>query len=262
MRPPRSVSVILQTDGALDTQQFRVPLWLLRLSVGLVVALAVLLLLGLAFVGPITRQASRVPGLEREVERLRVDNARVRELAVALDSLELRYTQVRQMVGADLVPDPLALRSTLPLAPAVEARLPGARALPVGPTAPTRWPLDERGYLTRGQSGPGAADESHSGLDIAVPVGTLVRASGGGTVVQAGEDAAYGLFVLLRHPDGHESMYGHLSRIVVREGDRVNQGEVIARSGNTGQSSAPHLHFEIRRDGVSVDPATMLREVP
>lgn len=262
MKPRRSVSVILQTDGALHSQQFRVPLWLLRLGLGVAVALAVLLLLGLAFVGPITRQASRVPALEREVERLSLDNARVRELAVALDSLEIRYAQVRQMVGADVVPDLLAMRSTLPLAPAVEARLPGARPRPIGPTRPTAWPLDERGYRTRGQIGADGPDDSHPGMDIAVPVGSLVRASGGGTVVQAGEDPSYGLFVLLRHPDGYESMYGHLSRIVVREGDRVNEGEVLARSGNTGRSSAPHLHFEIRLDGVSVDPATLLREIP
>jgi murein DD-endopeptidase MepM/ murein hydrolase activator NlpD len=81
-------------------------------------------------------------------------------------------------------------------------------------------------------------------------------------VLQAGEEPAYGIFVLIVHPDGHHSMYGHLSRLVVSAGDRINEGEVIGRSGNTGRSTAPHLHFEIRRAGVSVDPATMLREIP
>ncbi len=262
MTPRRSVSVILQTDGALESRRFRVPVWALRLALALVVAVAVLLLLGLAFIGPVARQAARVPGLEREVERLTLDNTRVRQLAMALDSLELRYEQLRGMVGADLVPEPLALRSTLPLAPAILARPPGTPPVVGGPTLPTAWPLDERGYQSRGLVAPGGPEEAHSGLDIAVPVGTLVRASGGGQVIQAGEEPEYGLFVLLRHPDGYETMYGHLSRVVVREGDQVTERAAIGRSGNTGRSSAPHLHFEIRRDGVAVDPATMLREVP
>lgn len=262
MKPRRSVSVILQTDGALESRRFRVPLWSLRLGVAAVVAVALVVLLAVAFIGPVARQAARVPSLEREVDRLTLDNSRVRELALALDSLEQRYGQLRQMVGADLVPEPLALRSSLPLAPAVYARLPGAPPVIGGPTLPTAWPLDERGYQSRGQVEPGGTEEVHAGMDIALPVGALVRAAGGGEVIQAGEEPEYGLFVLIRHPEGYETMYGHLSRVVVREGDQVTQGAAIGRSGNTGRSSAPHLHFEIRRDGVSVDPATMLKEVP
>lgn len=262
MTPRRGVSVIVQADGALKSQQFRLPLWLLRLLLAALVVVVVLAVLGVAFYGPIARQAARVPALERDVARLELENAQVRELAVALDSLEVRYQQLRQLVGADIVPEPLALRSTLPLAAAVQARLPGQGPRPVGPTLPTAWPLDESGYLTRGQIGPSSGDEPHPGLDIAVPVGSLVRAAGGGTVLQAGEEPAYGRFVLIEHPDGYESMYGHLSRVVVRTGDRVNEGEVIGRSGNTGRSSAPHLHFEIRRQGLPVDPATLLREIP
>lgn len=262
MKPRRSVSVLLQADGALESQRFRLPLWALRGGLGLLLVATVLLLLGLAFYGPIARQAARVPGLERELERLRLDNARIRELAAALDSLEQQYGQVRQMVGADLMPEPLALRSSLPLAAPVYARQPGGSAPPQGSTLPTAWPMDEAGYLTRGQVEALGNEESHLGIDIAVPVGTLVRASGGGRVIQAGEDEEYGRFVLLGHPDGFETLYAHLSRIVVAEGDRVDERAVIGRSGNTGRSSAPHLHFEVRQHGVSIDPVTMLKEIP
>lgn len=262
MKPRRSVSVLLQADGALESQRFRLPLWLLRTGLALLLVGVVLVLLGLAFYGPVARQAARVPGLERELERLRLDNARIRELAAALDSLELQYGQVRQMVGADVMPEPLTLRSSLPLAAPVYARLPGATTPASGATLPTAWPMDERGYLTRGQVGAGGSEEDHLGIDIAVPVGALVRASGGGRVIQAGEDEEYGRFVLLGHPDGYETLYAHLSRIVVGEGDRVNERAVIGRSGNTGRSSAPHLHFEIRLNGTSVDPVTMLKEIP
>jgi murein DD-endopeptidase MepM/ murein hydrolase activator NlpD len=87
-----------------------------------------------------------------------------------------------------------------------------------------------------------------------------VRAAGGATVAAAGPDPDYGLFVLLRHPDGYESMYGHASRLLVREGDTVSAGQVIALTGSSGRSTAPHLHFEIRREGQSLDPLMFVKE--
>src|SRR5438034_11716422 len=147
------------------------------------------------------------------------------------------------------------------------------RALPVlarAPRAPTRfepdsatplhWPLDVVGFVTRGQVRPGDPAESHPGIDIAVPAGSAVRAAGGGTVETAGTDPDYGLFVLLRHPDGYETMYGHASRLLVHDGDSVQAGQVIALSGNSGRSTAPHLHFEIRREGRALDPLTMVKQ--
>src|SRR5436309_910250 len=90
--------------------------------------------------------------------------------------------------------------------------------------------------------------------------GPIGRAAGGGVVEAAGTDAAYGLFVLLRHSSGYETMYGHASRLLVREGDSVQAGQVIALSGNSGRSTAPHLHFEIRREGKSLDPLTVVKQ--
>ena len=129
-----------------------------------------------------------------------------------------------------------------------------------GPSTPRHWPLDETGYITRGQVKAGGRDEAHPGIDIAVSVGSLVRASGGAIVRQAGEDPEYGFFVLLDHPEEYQTMYGHLSRILVTQGATVETGEVIGLSGNSGRSTAPHLHFEIRQHGQSLDPLTMVKE--
>ena len=85
-------------------------------------------------------------------------------------------------------------------------------------------------------------------------------ASGGGSVREAGLDPQYGEFVLLEHPEGYQTMYGHLSRVVVRRGERVEPGGVLGVSGSSGRSSAPHLHFEIRQGGRSLDPLTMIHE--
>lgn len=260
-RRRKSVSIIIQRDSALHALTYRIPRWGIRLAYVGAVAFGVGLILLVTLFGPIVRQAARVPGLEREVDRLRTDNQRVRELAAALDSLETNYERLRAMMGADLVPDPVIAGSAMPVAPAIIARYPGATPrYEEGPSRPSHWPLEEPGFVTRGVATADSADERHPGLDIAVPVGTLVRASGGGTVLQTGEHQEYGLFVLLQHPDDHQTMYGHLSRIVAVQGASVRAGEVIGRSGNTGRSSAPHLHFEIRVAGRAIDPGTLVRE--
>jgi murein DD-endopeptidase MepM/ murein hydrolase activator NlpD len=165
------------------------------------------------------------------------------------------------MLGGDIAPPAHLSPEALPIAPPLLASRPGRRTPAAGPSVPQRWPLDEKGVVTRGQISEGSADETHPGIDIAVPIGTPIRAAGGGTVTGTGQDPEYGLFVLLTHVDGYQTMYGHASRILVAEGDEVNAGQVVALSGSTGHSSAPHLHFEIRRSGRSIDPRTVGLEV-
>lgn len=102
------------------------------------------------------------------------------------------------------------------------------------------------------------ASTFHRGLDYATPVGTAVMASSGGVVIKAGWGSGYGKVVYIRHADGRETRYGHLSRILVTAGQTVKQGQKIALSGNTGVSTGPHLHFEILINGVQVDPRKYL----
>ncbi|MBC5658592.1 peptidoglycan DD-metalloendopeptidase family protein [Anaerosacchariphilus sp. NSJ-68] len=94
----------------------------------------------------------------------------------------------------------------------------------------------------------------HKGVDWACPIGTAVMASCGGTVVQAGWYSGYGNCITLRHPDGRQTRYGHLSKILVSAGQSVKQGQKIALSGNTGRSTGPHVHFEIIINGSQVNP--------
>ncbi|NDZ74384.1 M23 family metallopeptidase [Streptomyces sp. SID10362] len=107
----------------------------------------------------------------------------------------------------------------------------------------------------------------HSGQDFAVPIGTNVVATHGGTVVKAGgngagDGPAYGNAIVIKHGNGTYSQYAHLSRINVKIGQVVKTGQSIAKSGNTGNSSGPHLHFEIRTTpnyGSAVDPVAFLK---
>lgn len=98
------------------------------------------------------------------------------------------------------------------------------------------------------------ASSNHPGVDWATPVGTSVVASCGGTVSKAGWASGYGYCVFIEHEDGKQTRYGHLSKVLVKAGQTVKQGEKIALSGNTGVSTGPHLHFEIRVKGTAVNP--------
>lgn len=102
------------------------------------------------------------------------------------------------------------------------------------------------------------ASTFHKGIDIAVPIGTAVMASCGGTVSRAGWGSGYGYCVYIDHPDGKSTRYGHLSKVLVKAGQKVSQGQKIALSGNTGVSTGPHLHFEILVGGTQVNPLKYL----
>lgn len=272
-RRGRGVTIVVHTDGDLDSRQFRLPLLLFQIGKWSAIAVTVMVVLFFAFAGPIARSAARVPGLEREVARLRVENSRVQQLAAALNRAEANYQELRQILGVRA--PPTARGGSAAPAPSGGGTFGGSmmRAVPVratppssparyetGPSIPSHWPLMAGGFVTRGQVRQGATAESHPGVDIAAPVGTPIRASGGGTVAATGYDPDYGMFVLLRHPGGYETMYGHASRLLVAEGDEILAGQVIALTGNSGRSTAPHLHFEIRRDKKSLDPMTLVKE--
>lgn len=102
------------------------------------------------------------------------------------------------------------------------------------------------------------ASTNHKGVDWAVPIGTSVVASNAGTVSFAGWASGYGYAVYINHADGRQTRYGHLSKVLVKAGQTVAQGERIALSGNTGRSTGPHLHFEIRINGTAVNPLQYL----
>ncbi len=177
-------------------------------------------------------QTARVPALSRRLAGMRTDSARLDTLQLRLEELQRRYAQVQGLMS---VGEPMA----------------------VAPAPPTHWPLPVAGYITRGQISASGAE--HTGLDIAVPAGTEVHAAGAGRVAEAGESNEYGLFVRITHSDQYESFYGHLGKILVSRGARIAGKHVIGISGNTGRSTAPHLHFEIRQGGRTVDPLSIIK---
>ena len=102
--------------------------------------------------------------------------------------------------------------------------------------------------------------EFHKGIDMGCHSGTRVHAARSGEVVFSGYQEGYGNLVIVEHEFGYRSYYGHLSKRLVKNGQRVKPGEIIAMSGNTGRSTGPHLHFEIRKNGRAMNPMTFLKK--
>ena len=95
---------------------------------------------------------------------------------------------------------------------------------------------------------------AHTGLDIAAPKGTSIKAAASGTVIHAGWKGSLGNLVIISHGNGVQTYYGHCSQILVSAGQKVSQGDIIAKVGSTGNSTGPHLHLEARVDGVALNP--------
>lgn len=119
------------------------------------------------------------------------------------------------------------------------------------------WPLESGKYTITSRFGP-RWGRFHYGLDLALPTGNKVFAADGGVVTDAGYSGGYGYLVTIDHQNGQETRYAHNSQILVKVGDKVFQGQEIAKSGNTGNSTGPHLHFEVRINGEAKNPINYL----
>ncbi|MFD4267349.1 M23 family metallopeptidase [Rhodococcus sp. NPDC058481] len=166
-----------------------------------------------------------------------------------------------QATPADLVPQ-LAPAPTAPV-PGVEGASEWAHnqlgALPSNNLTPARTVQPVSGTLTShfGQRW----GTQHGGLDIAAPIGTPIQAATNGTVISAGPASGFGLWVRVQDDDGTTTVYGHINEFLVDVGQQVAAGEQIATVGNRGQSTGPHLHFEVSNpDGQKIDPAQWLQE--
>ncbi|MCB1152126.1 M23 family metallopeptidase [bacterium] len=129
---------------------------------------------------------------------------------------------------------------------------------------PNRWPI--KGWVTSGfgvRQSPFTGEQTmHQGVDIAAPTGTVVTAPAGGTVVFVGLKEGFGNYMILDHGGGFTTHFGHLASSLVAEGRRVTPGMPIALVGNTGQSTGPHLHYEVHMLDVPTDPMAYLPDDP
>lgn len=174
----------------------------------------------------------------------------------------LALQRARALAGDAGAPQPAPpKRADPPAATAPAQSLGTAGTAPAKPSGrvsvaqyPLRWPL--RGKIARGYGRRGK--KHHDGIDILARSGEPVRAAGAGKVVFADEHGGYGKLVLLRHDSGLITVYAHQSELLVKKGERVRGGDVIAKVGATGSAESPHLHFEVRKGIESKNPLQFL----
>jgi len=170
------------------------------------------------------------------VDRLRADSRRVRADGDRLRGLAMRVLNVHRL-------EDLARARVLAAIPSLNP------AGDVGIRSPFGWRVDPW-------------PEFHEGVDLAADYGDPIRAAAAGTVVVAGYDGGYGNRIDIDHGNGYHTWYCHLSRIDVRAGQFVRKAEHIALAGSTGESTGPHLHYQVMLDGRAVDPTPYLTGVP
>jgi len=249
---PKYITIMLVPDGTETRLGWRVRQWVLR---AILIGLAVLLVgivLFFIYYGAVVSRAARTEQVVKENEDLKRYYYKVQLLEQNLHQAREVVTRMARLAGMDdfqlpEIPDDSSLFVELSRTGATISSRPRTPdwSLPVG--------LPIQGYVTQHfeVTDPG---EYHPGVDIACPVGTPVLATGSAEVEYAAFDSTYGNMVVLRHNDSVTTIYAHNDSILVQEGQAVRAGAKIAESGNSGRSSAPHLHYELRINGEPIDP--------
>ncbi len=160
---------------------------------------------------------------------------------------------------AVVTPDPqqkARLAQSAPTAEETAAANPVKAAEATGALPTFRWPVRGKVITSYGAKTNGKAND---GINLAVPEGTPVKAAEDGVVAYSGNELkGYGNLVLIRHANGYVTAYAHASELLVKRGDTIKRGQVIAKSGQSGEVSSPQLHFEIRKGSSPVDPLQFL----
>ncbi len=231
--------------------------WWIQLGLALLVVLVILIVVTW---GVFLHRALAYDQLIRENESLRQSTEKLELLKTRVEQMQILDSQVRRALGSrpGLTPEDRAL-----LRERFRNRLwdNGSQTNSgiVDPTAiPTLMPVT--GFLSRKYSDdPLAGGRGHRGVDFAATAGSPIIASASGRVLFAGWTQQYGYAIAIGHRSGNTTFYGHMNALFYSAGDDVKQGDPIGLTGSTGVSTAPHLHFELWKDGMPVDPFTLLK---
>jgi murein DD-endopeptidase MepM/ murein hydrolase activator NlpD len=254
-RLPQQTRILLIPEDERRSREYVISRGMVFGLAALLLLLVSLMILVLISYVLISREARAASGLRRDLAAAEVRMAAVHQLEGELEQMRSLQERLLVMLGVQ----PLSVGDEDTLAWNEEdfssARTPLEElSNRIMTPPPDLWPVG--GFVTQefiaGDAARGVLP--HQGIDIAAAEDTPLRAAGPGRVVMAGRDDFLGNFVEIQHGFGYVTVYGHCSRLVVRAGDRVDRGQVIGYLGATGEASAPHLHFEVWKDGVAVDP--------
>jgi murein DD-endopeptidase MepM/ murein hydrolase activator NlpD len=261
----RFTSFIIIPDRSSRSFTVRIPnVLLVILGVGFTIGICVIFVLGL-FYNRLYQEATRAEGLARDNRELRLEVEKVRELDRQLREMRGLDIRLRQLMGQQIDPSLYGLTFSedggIAHIEAVRESLTNADGLKGSPreAMPTIWPVEGQVFISRIFTPPEAGtDAIHGGVDISVKVGSPVRSTAAGRIVFAGVDGDWGRKIEIDHGNGLITIYAHLSRLDVKVDTVVRKGDTIGLSGNSGRSTAPHLHYEVRYRGIACNPEEFL----
>lgn len=255
-------------QGQEPSLNFRLQSWVVKSLIAIFAVWVVGMIAGTVFYGKLTSRAITASLLERENERLRNYNSKVVEIEKSFRKNLALVARIAEMAGIEIEDINLSMAS---LYDSIYADSSGRVAITGLPGDQVPLSIDELekmrvpqgrplyGWITRSfNPSPEDGKEKHEGIDIAVKEGTPVVATATGIVTYSGWDKVFGNLLVIDHENGYETVYGHNQKNTVNKNQKVYKGDVVALSGNTGRSSAPHLHYEIKKDGEKVDPSPYL----
>lgn len=281
----RYIDFLIVPEGNSKSYKFKLSYFHTWLIVGVVSAILIFAIVFSLLHGELVHRILARKSLVQENEKLKRYNARVVELEKELNDYKSFVNKVANLAGvkyeagstkqlAYLPEEAEAKSNVLPsLSPSQDDKKvtygeeASIGALPNPPAVnsdslkhiPMGAPIE--GWVTKefAVNNPKAGGD-HPGVDFATKIGTKVKATADGKVITSGWDDLYGNVVAIDHGNGYVTYYGHNLKILVSTGAIVHRGDVIALSGSSGRSSAPHLHYEIKKDGVAIDPKNFLNQ--
>ncbi len=248
-------------------------LWALS---GVAFATALVIIAAFLSMGYMVQQGQTIRNLERDNQKLRMEHEKIMQLEEQLGYSRSKLNQIMFMLGVEdtsglasqkinnanplavgvadagqrAVNTPALSYSSPEMAGAFQQAQNAQRAMP------SIWPA--KGVVSQKFSLGGSYGKQHAGLDVAMAEGTGVVAAADGQVIMADWDNIFGHTIMIDHKNGYVTLYGHNSRLLVVNGATVKRGELVALSGNSGRSSAPHLHYEVRKGETPLDPMKFL----
>ncbi len=251
MADSKYYTLMLVPDGTESRKGLRVKQWLFKFVVSVFVLLQVSMLVFFIFYGQIITRATEADAYEKENERLKKYQYKVQMLEKNLIEARDIVTRLTKLAGIDFKFPELPDDSTLFASFDQKRNTLMPRKNSIDFSYPSGLPLV--GFISqdfRTDDG----QHYHPGVDIACAEGLPVLATANGAVIYADFDSTYGYMIVLQHNDTTSTVYGHNKELLVEVGDNILAGGRIALSGNTGKSTAPHVHYELRINNEPIDP--------
>lgn len=257
--PRRYVNFIIVPEDKSEGIKFRLSTLTVKFLLGIILVVVVVMAIMSIFYAKALSIAMLNNELKRENQKLREYNSKVVQMEKELEDYRSFFSKVANLAGID---QDLIVKNKDTVSQVLANTLDSTVDYSMGPQEvdtqssdiPSGLPLG--GWISKDFS----AD--HKAIDIAVKEGTEVKATADGIVKFVGWDETFGNLIIVRHKGNIETYYGHNQKILVKPNQRVKKGETISLSGNTGKSTAPHLHYEIKKDDKSVNPWNYMGKKP